>query len=200
MKYPIFCIGTSAGGVDAIQNIFEALPEAFSNPVIVTQHLAADMAIDVKLVFGRSSKLDIVEATDKVSVLERTIYFAPPGYHLLIEKDLTLSLSQDEPVHFARPSIDVFFESAAWALQNNCCGILLTGANQDGAAGLLEIHNSGGKTIVEIPQTAAHGMMPQAALDLFQPDHVLSLGDIAQAMVKISEGGIHDESQNLDRG
>lgn len=200
MRFPIFCIGTSAGGVDAIQKILEALPVNFPNPIIVTQHLSHDTIIDVRLVFGRASKAEIIEATDKVSIQDRSIFFAPPGYHLLMEKDLTLSLSQDEPVHFARPSIDVFFESAAWALEKDCCGILLTGANQDGASGLMEIQRCGGTTIVENPKTAAHGLMPQAALDLFKPDYIVPLSDIAQTMVKISEGGIHDESKNLDRG
>lgn len=199
MKFPVFCIGTSAGGVDALHVLLESLPKDFKNPIVITQHVAADTSIDLKLVFGRFCHGAIFEASDKMDIQESCVYFAPPGYHLLIESDLTLSISQDEPVHFARPSIDVLFESASVALGDRCCGILLTGANQDGAVGLMEIKRAGGVTVVESPKTASHSAMPQAALDLFQPDYISDLKSIAQTMISISKGGLYDESQNLDR-
>ena len=110
-------------------------------------------------------------------------YFAPAGYHVLIEKDGCFALSQDEPVNFARPSIDVTFSSVAEALGRRCCGVLLTGSNSDGARGLKEISDAGGFTFVQDPKLSEYSTMPEAALELFKPSGVASVPGIAAKVV-----------------
>lgn len=184
-------IGASAGGVTAIQKLLEALPRAFTTPIVVVQHLPPDAQLEVALVFSRTGR-NVFEGTDKTPIEPGAVYFAPPAYHLLIERDLTLSLSQDEPVHFARPSIDVTFESAAQALGDAVCGVLLTGANADGATGLHCIAGAGGVTMVQSLDEAECGTMPGAALQLFTPSFVGSLTAIAGELVKLQVRGGHD--------
>ena len=110
---------------------------------------------------------------------------AGPGYHLSVERDLTLSLSQEEPVHFSRPAIDFLFISAADAYGDSLLGVLLTGANEDGARGLAYIKNNGGRTIVQDPRDAKVALMPEAALALHQPDHILTLSGIGQLLATL---------------
>ena len=188
MKPNLICIGTSAGGVTALQELFIGLRKEFKIPIVVVQHLPADANINPDLVFGRYFLGSCLEAQDKISLRPGTLVFAPPNYHLLIERDMTLSLSQDEPVCFARPSIDVLFESAAYAFGESICGVLLTGANNDGALGLKSIHECGGITIVQDPETAEAPAMPLAALKLFKPKCVLSLSEIAMHLNRLDEG------------
>ena len=123
-----------------------------------------------------------MEAVDKTKIEKEQIYFAPPNYHLLVERDFSLSLSQEDPVVFSRPSIDVLFESAARSLGEKVCGVLLTGANEDGAAGLKFIQACGGYTIVQNPMDAEIPTMPQSALTRFRPDFIGSLKEIAQKL------------------
>ena len=129
-------------------------------------------------IFGRRTRLRVKEADDKDAVSSATLYFAAPGYHLLVERDRSLSLSQDDAVHFSRPSIDVLFESAADVWGPQVAGVLLTGANEDGAAGLEAIHRVGGLTVIQDPAEAAVPTMPRAALQRFAPDYILPLRDI----------------------
>lgn len=186
----IAVIGTSAGGVDALLTLFKQLPKNFSLPLVITQHIPAHANIDPNSVFGTSFSGRILEARDKMPIQKGHAYFAPPDYHLLIEKDFSLSLSQDELVHFSRPSIDVLFESAAASLGSSVCGVLLTGANEDGAAGLQAIQSVEGYTIVQNPDTAAWPIMPQSALQIFSPDAVLNLDEISQKLIFFSERGL----------
>lgn len=167
-------IGASAGGVTATQTLLQHLHD-FSIPLVIVQHLPSDALIEPDLVFGAHSNLEVVEAEDKAPIQKKHVYFAPPGYHLLIEKDFSFSLSQDAPVQFARPSIDVLFESAAEAYGNSACGVLLTGANADGASGLQSIYAHGGYTMVQDPKSAEVSTMPLAALELIRPNFV---GDV----------------------
>ena len=187
-NFKLVIVGCSAGGVTAIQKLLERLSPELSIPIVVVQHLPADSKIDPNLVFGRCTRRTILEAGDKTMIEADNVYFAAPGYHLLIERDLTFSLSQDEPVHFARPSIDVSFESASAALGADVCGILLTGANSDGAAGLHEISKYGGYTLVQDPKTAESPAMPAAALQLFTPSFVGSIDQIAEKISQIGSG------------
>jgi two-component system chemotaxis response regulator CheB len=179
-------IGASAGGVLAVQKILQDLPKLFTPAIVVAQHLPADSVINHELAYGRYSSLKLVEAVDKMPIDGGHVYFAPPAYHLLIERDRTFSLSQDEPVNFARPSIDVLFESAAWALGPNSCGVLLTGANSDGARGLLKIKEVGGATIVQDPSDAEISTMPKSAIELFKPSFVLNLAAISKKLTELS--------------
>ena len=129
-------IGASAGGLAALSALVSGLPRTFRLPLLMVQHVPPKGPTQLVEIFQRKTDLAVKEARDKEPVHGGTLYFAAPGYHLLVEADMTLSLSQDEAMHFSRPSIDVLFESAADAWGDRVAGILLTGANEDGAAGL----------------------------------------------------------------
>ena len=178
-------IGASAGGVTAILKLMDLLPKKYPLPIIVAQHLPRDSQALFSNVFGHKREGHAIEAVDKIPLEANTIYFAPADYHLLVETDLTLSLSQDDPVNYSRPSIDVLFESAAVALGSKVCGILLTGGNDDGAKGLLAIQSMGGMTFVQDPEDAEFSTMPKSALKLLQPNFVGSLESIAEKMLEL---------------
>ncbi len=175
-------IGTSAGGLAALSRLVRGLSSHFPLPILVVQHVPAGTPTQLAEIFQRKTGLRVKEADEKEALRPATLYFAPPGYHLLLESDRSLSLSQDDAVHFSRPSIDVLFESAADALGPALLGILLTGANEDGAAGLAAIHHAGGLTIVQDPAEAEVDTMPRAALQRFAPDYLLPLRDIHQLL------------------
>ena len=171
-------IGTSAGGLAALSVLVDGLAATFRLPLLVVQHIPSGVPTQLAEIFRRKTGLHVKEADEKETVRGGTLYFAAPGYHLLVEQDASLSLSQDDSVHFSRPSIDVLFESAADAWGERVAGILLTGANEDGAAGLEAIHRAGGLTIVQDPDEAEVDSMPRAALQRFAPDYILPLRDI----------------------
>lgn len=171
-------IGASAGGLAALSALVDGLPRDFRQPLLMVQHVPPYGSTHLVEIFQRKTALRVKEADDKEPVCGATLYFAAPNYHLLVEADLTLSLSQDEAMHFSRPSIDVLFESAADAWGERVAGILLTGASEDGAAGLEAIKRAGGMTIVQDPDEAEIQTMPLAALQRFAPDHILPLRDI----------------------
>lgn len=178
-------IGASAGGVTALFKVLGALPASFSQPVMCVLHLPDDRHSQLAEVLQRRLQRPVHEACDKESIAPGQIYVAGPGYHLSVEHDLSLSLSQEEPVHFSRPAIDFLFHSAADAYGTGLLGILLTGANEDGAQGLAYIHKSGGRTIVQDPRDAQVALMPEAALALHRPDHILSLDGIGQLLATL---------------
>ncbi|MCQ4322408.1 chemotaxis protein CheB [Stutzerimonas stutzeri] len=168
-------IGASAGGLAALSALLTGLPRTYRLPLLMVQHVPATGPTQLVEIFQRKTDLAVKEAGDKESVCGGTLYFAAPGYHLLVEADMSLSLSQDDALHFSRPSIDVLFESAADAWGERVAGILLTGANEDGAAGLEAIKRAGGITIVQDPGEAEVRTMPLAALQRFAPDYILPL-------------------------
>jgi two-component system chemotaxis response regulator CheB len=139
-------------------------------------------------VFSDHVQLKTKLAEDKEPLRPGVIYFAPPDYHLLIERTMSLALDSDEPVLFSRPSIDLLFESAGDSLHERVIGVLLSGANSDGAAGLQSIHAHGGRTLVQDPRSARYSAMPQAALDRFQPQRVLPLQAIGPALLELGAG------------
>lgn len=171
-------IGTSAGGLAALSVLVGELPATYRLPLLVVQHVPDSGPTQLVEIFRRKTGLRVKEGADKEAIAGGTLYFAASGYHLLVEADLSLSLSQDDAVHFARPSIDVLFESAADAWRERVAGILLTGANEDGAAGLHAIAKVGGLTVLQDPAEAEIATMPLAALQRFAPDHILPLRDI----------------------
>jgi two-component system chemotaxis response regulator CheB len=181
-------IGTSAGGITAVQKLFDQIGNRLTKPVVVVQHVRADAQLELSMVFGKHTKMKVVEARDKMSLDPNHAYFAPPGYHLLIEKDFTFALSQDEPVHFSRPSIDVCFETAADVFGPDACGVLLTGANSDGADGLKRIQEHGGYTMVQDPMEAESSSMPRAAIEIMTPDLVGKLKVLADKLVELETG------------
>ena len=181
-RFKAVVMGASAGGLDALSILLAYLPETYSCPVIIVQHVHHEQGGNLIDYFNHKCALSLHEAGDKESVQPGCVYFAPPNYHLLVEPDKTFSLSVDEKVHYSRPSIDVLFESAAHVWGRDLAGIVLTGANADGADGLHVIKEYGGLTIVQDPATAEHPSMPQAALDAGEVDHVLSLEQIGELL------------------
>lgn len=157
-------IGASAGGVQALSQILPALPENYPVPILVVIHVPPRRDNALVNLLAAKCALQVKEAEDKEMVTGGTIYFAPADYHLLLEADGTVALSSDEPVNHSRPAIDVLFESAADAYGAKLTGIVLTGANHDGADGLKAVGAVGGIALVEQPITAEVSTMPAAAL------------------------------------
>ncbi|MEE1924631.1 chemotaxis protein CheB [Pseudomonas sp. 148P] len=178
-------MGASAGGVSALLSVMGCLPRTFAIPLISVLHLPDNHDSQLAEVFARRLRRPVREARDKESIEPGMIYVAGPGYHLSVERDRSLSLSQEERVHFSRPSIDILFESAADAYGPALAGVLLTGANEDGAAGLARISQLGGLSIVQDPAQAQVSAMPAAALALHRPDHVLPLNGIGHLLAKL---------------
>ena len=179
-NYQAVVVGVSAGGFKAIQKFLYKLPSTFTIPIIIVQHREKSPANNYLVkVLAEISKLKIKEADEKEIIKNGTVYLAPPNYHLLIEKNHTFSLSVSEPVCFARPSIDVLFETAARAYNSHLIGIILTGANKDGSQGIKAIKKRGGMTIVQNPNTAEVPIMPKAAIATNSIDFILNLENIA---------------------
>jgi len=172
-------IGTSAGGVEALSRLLPALPRGAPVAVFVVLHLPRERPSLLVDIFGPKCGMAVREASDKEPVEAGTIYFAPPDYHLLVDEGPHLALSSDELVNFSRPAIDVLFESAADEYGERLLGIVLTGGNQDGAAGLQAVRAAGGMTIVQQPETAQVPYMPELALERGEVDYVLTLEQIA---------------------
>jgi two-component system chemotaxis response regulator CheB len=171
-------IGASAGGVEALGTLLPALPAGYTVPVFCILHLPGDRESRLAELFAERLPLPVKEAADKEAIVPGTVYFAGSGYHLSVEKDLTFSLSCEPPVHFARPAIDVLMMSSADAYRDGLVGILLTGANHDGADGMAYIHANGGLTIVQDPGDAQVPTMPKSAIDRFTPHLILPLARI----------------------
>lgn len=157
-------IGGSAGGVSALLRILPRLRPGLPAPVLVVLHLPPGRESALASVFNSHPGLPAKEAEDKEPLLPARVYFAPPGYHLLVERDARLSLSADEPVLFSRPSIDVLFESAADAFGPGLLGVVLSGASSDGARGLAAVVRHGGRAVVQTPASSEMPVMPLAAL------------------------------------
>ena len=181
-------IGTSAGGIDALSEILPALPAGLHAPVFVVIHLPRERRSLLPELFSARCQVPVVEADDKEPIEAGTVYFAPPDYHLLIDEGPSLALSADEPVHFSRPAIDVLFESAADRYGVGLLGVILTGANEDGAAGLAAVQRAGGLTVVQEPSTAQAPLMTQSALKLVTADMILPLSEIATLLASLPAG------------
>jgi len=188
-KYEAVVIGVSAGGVDALQVVLPPLPSDFPVPVMVVHHISPDSRENYLIEFFNGlCDLTVKEANEKESVEAGNIYFAPADYHLMIESDRTFSMSVDEKVSYSRPSIDVLFESASNVYSSGLVGIILTGANADGAEGLKAIKENSGLTIVQDPETAESKFMPLSAIQACQVDHILPLNEIGNFLVNIITG------------
>ncbi len=186
MSYEAIVIGVSSGGLNALNVIFSNLPQDFSLPIIIVQHVSPRSNNKWIKLLNDKTNLQMKEADEKEKIENAAIYIAPPNYHLLIEKDKTFSLTIDERVNYARPSIDVLFESAAEAYKDKLIGIILTGSNADGTAGLKRIKEYGGLTIAQDPATAESGYMPASAIAAVKPDHILCLEEIIKLLIKIN--------------
>jgi two-component system, chemotaxis family, protein-glutamate methylesterase/glutaminase len=156
-------IGGSAGSLPVLLDALPALAAAVVVPVIVVVHLPPEPSRLARLL-ALACKRPVYEVEDKMPIAPSAIYVAPPNYHLLVERTRELALSVDDPVHYSRPSIDVLFESAVDAFGARLVGVVLSGANEDGAAGLARVERAGGIAIVQDPATATATAMPEAAL------------------------------------
>ena len=181
-------IGASAGGVEALGVLLERLPEGFKPCILVVLHVPPDKPSLLAELLQARCRLPVREAMDKERLQPGCVYIAPPDYHLLVEKEGTLALSQDPPVAFSRPSIDVLFESAAEALGPALLGVVLTGANSDGAHGLKAIRDAGGHAWIQSPEDALVDAMPAAALQHAGADFVLPLADMAERLTHLRSG------------
>jgi two-component system, chemotaxis family, protein-glutamate methylesterase/glutaminase len=189
-------IGGSAGGVAALGTLLPALPADFSLPVVVILHLPPSRTSLLADLFGRKCRLPVVEAYDKAPLEPGHIYFSPPDYHLMIERDFTFGLSVDGPVNFSRPSIDVLLESAAASLGGEVLAIILTGTNADGASGMKAVRDAGGIGWVQEPGSAHSPTMPRAALERGGADAILALDEMVQALCRLQTAG----SESADTG
>ena len=187
MQYEAIVIGVSSGGMNALKFIFSALPAGFRLPIIIVQHISAHSDNEWINILNDKSNLTIKEADEKEKIEIGNVYIAPANYHLLIENDKTFSLTIDEYVNFARPSIDVLFESAADAYKNKLIGVILTGSNNDGTKGIKRIKELGGMAIIQDPEIAESSIMPASAIAAIQPDYILSLEKIVQLLIKITD-------------
>jgi two-component system chemotaxis response regulator CheB len=180
-------IGASAGGFEALFAVLKGLPASYPMPLVAVLHLPEAHESRLAELFGYRLSLQVREARDKETLEAGVLYFAPSGYHLSIETDRSFSLSCEDRVSYARPSIDVLFASAADAYGKSLAAVLLTGANYDGAAGLAGIRIAGGLTIVQDPSTAEVATMPEAAIRRMTPDLILTLAEIHSLLRKLGE-------------
>jgi two-component system chemotaxis response regulator CheB len=190
-------IGTSAGGVEALSRLLPALRPGLRASVFVVIHLPRERPSRLVSVFAPKCALPVREALDKEPVQPGTVVFAPPDYHLLIDRAdqpgtdpaPQLALSADEPVHFSRPSIDVLFETAAEVYRERLLAIILTGGNADGTAGLAAVRAAGGMAVVQQPANAAASAMPESALQRSPDSTVMTLEGIARLLHALPADG-----------
>lgn len=178
-------IGASAGGVEALGVLLQALPAGFGAAVLVVLHLSAHRDSLLPQLFNRRCALPVKEAEDKEAIEPGVVYLAPPDYHLLVEPGRSLALSRAEPVHFSRPAIDLLFESAALAYRERLLAIVLSGASADGSQGLRQVRACGGAAWVQDPLDAASDLMPSSALSLAGADEVLPLENLAKRLANL---------------
>jgi two-component system chemotaxis response regulator CheB len=178
--YDLVCIGASWGGLKAIGRLLTDLPAEFDLPIAIAQHRHADSQEGTLAgLLEAQANRPVVDAEDKMPIERRHVYVAPPNYHLLVERG-SFALSVDERISYARPSIDVLFETAAHAYGAGVIGLILTGANNDGALGLASIKHVGGVALIQDPVGATRRTMPDAAIAATVADAILPLDAIAK--------------------
>jgi len=185
MKYKAIVIGVSAGGLEALKEILPELPRDFPAPIIVVQHRHPFSDDSLEKAMDDICQIKIRQINDKTLLESGVAYFAPPNYHVMIEEDMTFSLTLDPPVNYSRPSIDILFESASDIFGKHLVGIILTGANKDGSQGLAMIQKRGGLIIVQDPETASVDAMPLAAIAATQVNYILRLEVIAEMLIQL---------------
>jgi two-component system chemotaxis response regulator CheB len=188
-RYQAVVIGASSGGFEALQKVLAPLPADFALPVMVVLHRDPTSDELLARLLDDSCRLTVKEADEKEDIKPSGVYIAPANYHLLVEQDRTFSLSVDSEVCYARPSIDVLFETAADAYRSGLIGILLTGANHDGTEGMKRIKERGGLTVAQDPDSAQADMMPRLAIQAHVVDRVLPLEEIASLLINTHQRG-----------
>lgn len=182
----VVVIGASWGGLGAVSTILAKVPWRIGTSIVLCQHQYPHAISTLSQVLRGRVKMKVMEVEDKLPLEPGVLYVCPPNYHTLIERDHSFTLSIDPPVMFCRPAVDVLFESAAEAYGERLAGIVLTGANEDGAAGLLHVARCGGMPIVQAPKTAEVPTMPEAALKQVPWAHVMTLGEIGEFLESLA--------------
>lgn len=187
-RYQAVVIGISTGGVAGLKTLLHALPERYPLPVVIVAHISPDSGSGLAHLLDDYCAIRVKEADELEPLTPATVYLSPPNYHLQVERGGFLSLSVDAPVNFARPSVDVLFETAANAFGPALIGVIMTGAGSDGSKGLKRVKELGGLAIVQDPADAEAASMPRNALAAVTPDHVVPLKDLAPLLVKLGRG------------
>jgi two-component system chemotaxis response regulator CheB len=187
MPFRFVAVGTSLGGFDALSRVLGGLPADFTLPIAVVQHRSHADSEDFAALLSAHGRRPVVEVADKDEIRDGRVYVCPSNYHLLVEGG-QFALSTDAPVLFARPSIDVLFESAAEAFGSGVIGVLLTGMSRDGTDGLRKIKDAGGYVIVQDPAEAEGRIMPKAAVESVAVDRILALDEIAPFLATLCAG------------
>jgi two-component system chemotaxis response regulator CheB len=186
MPLDLVVLGASLGGLHAVSTVLAELPPDFPLPIAIAQHRSASPDGALAGIWQRQCRLRVEEAEDKTPIRPAVVYVAPADYHLLVEAGGSFALSVDAPVMWARPSIDVLFESAAGVCGERLIAVLLTGASADGSRGLQQVKTRGGRTLVQDPATAECRVMPDSALALAPADAVLPLIELARELVRLA--------------
>ncbi|HSO67009.1 MAG TPA: chemotaxis protein CheB, partial [Desulfatirhabdiaceae bacterium] len=171
---------------EALGELLPCLPEKFGLPILIVQHMVPDADDFFSRYLDQTCKVTVKQADEKERILHGIVYLAPPDHHLMVAHDRTLSLSVEEPVNFARPSIDVLFETAAAVYGSHLVGVILTGASADGSRGLKAIKDVGGLTIVQDPRTAEADIMPRSAIRAVDVDAILPLKAIGKMLSRLT--------------
>ncbi len=180
--YNAIVIGTSAGGIDALEIVLAQLPDSFVIPIMIVLHRAKRGNNFICAHFSDFCSSNVKEVEDKEMIKQGCVYVAPPDYHMMVEMDKTLSLSVDPRVNFSRPSVDVLFGTAAEVYKESLVGVIMTGANIDGSMGLKKVKQLGGLAVVQNPETAVAQMMPLSAIAATEVDHILTVEDIGMLL------------------
>ncbi|MGB3368540.1 MAG: chemotaxis protein CheB [Acidaminobacteraceae bacterium] len=182
MNYDVIAIGSSAGGIDALKSIFAKFKCNGEVAIIIVQHLAANSKSYMSHIINDSTNMNVYEIEDKMIIKKGCVYIVPPNYHALMEKDGTFTLATFEKVCFARPSIDVTFESVSDVFKERVIGVILTGANCDGGHGLKSIKDMGGYTLVQNYLSAEASEMPRYATEYVKPNEILDIDLIGERL------------------
>lgn len=188
-RFDLVVVGVSAGGVDLLTALLPALPADFPVPIAVVLHSGPGTTNGLASMLDHAGAISVTEAEDKRPLRPGRVYLAPGGYHLLVERERTCSLSIDPPVRFARPSVDVLFDSAAVAFGERVLAVVLSGASDDGASGARRIKAAGGTVIVQDPATAAAADMPRSAIERAAPDHIFKPAELPGLLRRLCAGG-----------
>jgi len=188
-RFDVVVVGVSAGGVDLLLELLPRLPPDFPVPIVVCLHAAPGTTTELAALLDERAGIEVEEAADKGRMQPGHVYLAPGGYHLLLEADGGFGLPVDEPVRFARPSVDVLFDSAAHAYRQRVLALVLTGANDDGAQGARRVKEAGGTVIVQDPATALVAEMPRAALAAVTPDHRVTPAQLPALLLRLCTKG-----------
>ena len=178
----ILLLGGSAGSFKLLYKIVKILPRDLDKAVIIVIHRKRNFESEMEKLFAGHSSILLNEISDKVKINKNRIYLAPANYHTLIETNGCFALDVSEALWYSKPSIDVTFESAAECYNDRCTAILFSGANQDGAQGMLKLRNAGSLTIAQDPEDAEMPEMPNAAISINAVDYVLGSSEIFELL------------------